>query len=114
MKPRSMLKAGAVVLSMLLAASQAHAISRYNSTSMSCARIHAAVQTEGAVILRWTQPPDILRFDRYVAHTGFCSWGERAVRTTVPSADRSSCAVRNCKRCDRDDDFGFFFSFDCR
>ncbi len=114
MTPQNVLKAGTVLLGLLLAASQAHAISRYNSTSMSCADIGAVVRAEGAVVLRWKQPPDIQRFDRFVAHTGFCSWGERAVRSSVPSADHRSCTVYNCKRCDPDDIFGFFSPFRCR
>ncbi len=93
MTPQNVLKAGTVLLGLLLAASQAHAISRYNSTSMSCADIGAVVRAEGAVVLRWKQPPDIQRFDRFVAHTGFCSWGERG-RTVERPVRRSPLVHR--------------------
>jgi hypothetical protein len=101
MGPQSVLKAATILLSLFLAGTEAQAISRYNSTSMSCADIHATVQTEGAVILRWIQPPDILRYDRFVDNFGFCDLGEGTVPFAVPSANNSPCSVNVCRRCDR-------------
>ncbi|MEP9388944.1 hypothetical protein [Mesorhizobium sp. KR9-304] len=94
-----------LALSLVLVSFQAQAISRYNSTSMSCGEIKATVRAEGAVILRWRGNSGILRYGRFVAHGGFCESGTRAETSYVPSADRKSCAVRECKYWDPDDDF---------
>jgi hypothetical protein len=104
------MKAVLIALSLLLVPLEAHAISRYNSTSMSCGEIKATVRAEGAVILRWRGNSGIQRYGRFVAHTGFCSAGERAETSYVPSADRRSCSVRECKYYDPDDDFIFRFN----
>ena len=42
-----------LALALTLLPLQAQAISRYNSTSMSCAQVRATVRAEGAVIMRW-------------------------------------------------------------
>lgn len=98
----------AIALAALLlatASQDAQAISRYNATSMNCAAIRSTVQTEGAAIFKWKQPPDIDRFDRLVAHTGFCRWGEVATLTDIPSKDNKRCPVFNCQRPIWDDPF---------
>jgi len=95
-----------------LLASEAQAISRYNSTSMSCERVKAVVRAEGAVILRWRGNSGIQRYGRFVANGRFCSSGERAETSYVPSSDRKSCAVRECKYWDPDDDIIFRFGRD--
>jgi hypothetical protein len=84
---------------------EAHAISRYTSTSMSCASIKSAIRSEDAVILRWKSSQGNPRYDRFVANSGYCDHRERAVPAYVPSSDQKSCAVKNCRRCDRDDRF---------
>jgi hypothetical protein len=99
----------AIAVGLALVSFEAQAISRYNSTSMSCGEIKATVRAEGAVILRWRGNSGIQRFGRFVAHTGFCSGGERAEISYVPSADRRSCSVRECKYWDPDDDIIFRF-----
>ncbi len=98
-----------VAAGVAIAATPVQAISRYTSTSMTCSAIHATVLSDGAAILRWIQPPDILRYGRYVANSGFCDYGERAVASPVPSADEPRCVVYECKRFDPDqfDFFGF-------
>ena len=102
--------AAGLVFGLVLMASQAEAISRYNSTSMSCDRIRATVRNEGAVILRWQGRSGAPRFGRFVADGRFCSGGERAEISYVPSADRKSCPVRECKYFDPYDD-GVIFRF---
>jgi hypothetical protein len=92
-----------------LVAFDAQAISRYTSTSMSCSSVKATVKSQGAVILRWTSSQGNPRHGRYVASTGYCDPGERAVTAYVPSSDKKSCAVKTCKHCDPfDNDDGFF------
>ena len=105
------MKAFLIALSLLLVPFEAHAISRYNSTSMSCGEIKATVRAEGAVILRWRSKSGIQRFGRFVPHSGFCNWGERAEISYVPASDRRSCSVRECKYWDPDDDIIFRFNY---
>jgi len=104
---RAAVKAALAALAMTLAAGQAHAISRYSATSMSCSAIQSAVQREGAVVLRWIQPPDIQRYNRLVADDRFCDTFETAYPTVVPSADLAGCGVYECRRYDPDDFFFF-------
>jgi hypothetical protein len=94
-----------IALCLTLVSLDAHAISRYNSTSMSCAEARATVLAEGAVILRWRSPRGIQRYGRFVAHDGFCEWSEIAEIAYVPARDRASCPVLECKYYDLDDDF---------
>lgn len=95
----------AMALGLALVSFEAQAISRYNSTSMSCGEIKATVRAEGAVILRWRGRTGVQRYGRFVAHGGFCESGTRAETSYVPAADRNSCAVRECKYWDPDDEF---------
>ncbi len=104
------LKAVLLAASLVVVVSEAEAISRYNSTSMSCDRIKSTVRNEGAVILRWSGRNGVLRYGRFVANGRFCSGGERAETSYVPSSDRKSCAVRECKYFDPYDD-GMIFRF---
>lgn len=90
-----------------LLVTEAQAISRYNSTSMTCDRIKATVRAEGAVILRWKSKNGIQRYGRFVADGRFCSWSERAEISYVPAKDRRSCPVRECKYYDPYDDYIF-------
>ena len=92
----------AVALGLSLTASQAVAINRYQSTALACASIQATIAHEGAAIMRWVQSPDILRYDRYVAHGRYCDVGKVARTTTIPSADTARCPVLACRVCERD------------
>jgi hypothetical protein len=103
------MKAVLIALSLLLVSFEAQAISRYNSTSMSCGEIKATLRAEGAAILRWRGNSGIQRYGRFVANGGFCESGTRAETSYVPSADRKSCSVRECKYWDPDDDIIFRF-----
>jgi hypothetical protein len=90
-----------------LVAFQAHAISRYDPTRMSCARLQETVAREGAVILRYSSRtvPGLPLYDRYVASTRFCNWGEVRDPAYVPTLDAKSCQVYKCKRPDIDHRF---------
>lgn len=96
-----------LALSLLLVADQAHAISRYTSTSMSCARVQQTIRQDGAAIMRYgsTRNPGLQLYGRYVADRRYCEWGEAAVSTTIPAADRQNCPVRECQTVDFDDPF---------
>jgi len=87
-----------VALGMSLLAAEAHAISNYNPTQMACSEVKAAIRRQGQVMLRWTSPmAGVPRYGRYVANSGYCRTGERAQRTLVPSRDRKSCGVSDCR-----------------
>jgi hypothetical protein len=79
---------------------EAQAISRYTSTAMSCGSVKSVVRNEGAVILRWSKSGQPM-YGRFVASSGYCDPGERAVPASVPSAG-GQCTVKKCKRCDFD------------
>lgn len=86
---------------LLMTAGDALAVSRYQTTSMSCARVQSALQTEGAAILSYPAPnnPSLQLFDRYVRDSSFCtSTTQRAQARNVPAADTRNCKVRKCVR----------------
>ncbi|PWK72637.1 hypothetical protein [Aminobacter sp. AP02] len=81
-----------------LLAAEAQAESRYNTTSMSCARLQQTVRSDGAAILRWVSPTSgVQRYDRFVRDDSFCQVAFETKLTTVPAADTKSCRVYNCK-----------------
>ena len=94
-----------LTLALALLPLEAQAISRYNSTSMTCAQVRAVVRSEGAAIMRWRSNRGIQRYGRYVAHDGFCPASEIAEWSYIPTADRASCPVYECKQYSPEDDF---------
>jgi len=90
----------AILFPALLLAGEASAISRYQTNSMSCASVQAAVTTDGVAILRYAAPDNrsIERYDRYVRDKSFCSSSQRAELKSVPTADNRACPVRKCVR----------------
>lgn len=87
-------------LAALLPLDDAFAISRYNSTSMTCAAIQNALQRERAVIFRYSSRtnPGLSLYDRYVSDAGQCTSGQEIRRTTIPTKDGSGCAVLVCQQ----------------
>lgn len=57
---------------LVLAASPAAAISRYNPLFMSCAGVRAAIHNQGAVIFRYQSPRGLPLYDRYVRNSNDC------------------------------------------
>jgi hypothetical protein len=90
----------AIIVPVLMLAGEASAISRYQTTSMSCARVQAAVKNDGAAILSYpaADNPSLVLFDRYVRDRSFCSSSQRAGPESVPAADTRNCPVRKCVR----------------
>lgn len=95
-----------LAFALTMASAEAYAISRYSSQGMSCARAQAIVENEGAVILRYSSArnPGLPLYDRYVAHDGYCSYGEYAKVDWVPTRDTPSCPVFRCEQRTYDDD----------
>ncbi|MGE3307917.1 MAG: hypothetical protein AB7I52_18325 [Rhizobiaceae bacterium] len=93
-------------IGLTLVSSQAFAISRYQSQSLSCDSIHSKVMEEGAVILRYASQrnPGLPLYDRYVASGRHCSFNEYAQSAWVPASDTGECPVLRCATVP-DDDF---------
>ncbi len=74
------------------------AIERYNVQSMSCAAVQAAVNRDGAAILRYrsSRNPSLPLYDRYVRNGLFCDPSQYAKRSYVPTRDNNRCQVRKC------------------
>jgi hypothetical protein len=100
-----------IALAGLLAATQAQAISRYNSLGLTCGEAQAIVDAEGAAIMRYqsARNPSLTLYDRYVRHRGFCQIPEITVTEWIPTADTPSCPLLICRMPLHDD---FFFHDD--
>ena len=86
-----------VVAGVLALSAQAQAISRYTSTSMSCADVSSTISREGAAIMRYTSPrTGNPLYDRYVANRTFCEPGQTTERSSIPTSDRQNCPVNRC------------------
>lgn len=83
-------------LALSLLSIDAQAISRYNSQTMSCARVQAVLRSEGAAILSWRSNTGAPLYDRYVANGGFCDSDDVTRRASVPTADNRACVVLKC------------------
>jgi hypothetical protein len=108
MKLPAAFQAAVIALCLLPISSEAFAISRHQSVSMSCANIKGIIASEGAAIFRWTQPPNIDRFGKFVRNGAYCFIGEEVKYAYIPSADNSKCPVLECQP--EDDDL-FFHRF---
>lgn len=109
---RRILGMAATVIGLTVLSQPVHAISRYTTTSMTCATIKATVRNDGAAILRWrSSRTGNLIYGRYVANRGYCSLNETTRVAYVPASNTKSCAVLKCVRDDRlfDDDDWFLF-----
>lgn len=83
-------------LALSLLSIDAQAISRYNTQSMSCARVQAVLRSEGAAILRWRSNSGAPLYDRYVANGGYCDSDDVTRAASVPTADNRACLVLKC------------------
>ncbi|MBX5183859.1 hypothetical protein HJB88_14630 [Rhizobium sp. NZLR5] len=90
----------ALALMLVLAASPALAISRYNPLTMSCANVRAAIHNRGAVIFRYQSPRGSPLYDRYVRNSNYCDATDYAEWTHIPSKDNPRCQVLNCQNID--------------
>ncbi len=87
----------AVIGSLACLSVEAQAINRYTSTSMSCSGIAAAINRDGAAIMRHTSKSGALLYDRYVKNRNFCQPDETTQRAYIPSSDLPACPVNRCK-----------------
>jgi hypothetical protein len=81
-----------------LLAEEAHAINRYTSTSMTCAKVQATISREGAAIMQHRSPrTGLALYDRYVKNRLFCPGGQTTDWTSIPTSDQKSCRVYRCE-----------------
>lgn len=82
-----------------LLAQPAMAISRYNTTALTCDEVRQRVINEGAAILRYpsTRVKNMTLYDRYVTRNAMCDPHEYAERAYVPTKDTDRCPVLNCQ-----------------
>jgi hypothetical protein len=87
-----------VMLPLLLAASQAIAIERHDTSKMTCAQVTATLQSEGKAILRYpsSRIDGMMRFEKYVAERHMCGVGNMAIVAKVPTSDSKACRVIRC------------------
>src|SRR5690349_6476699 len=83
---------------LLMVTAQASAIKRYQTTSMTCQAIKAAIKNDGAAILRYQSErnPNLPLYGRYVKSRQYCQAEETTEFRSVPSKDTSSCPVLAC------------------
>jgi len=90
-----------LALGLTVIAADAHAISRYNSESMSCAKVQATLRNEGAAILRYRSARSgAPLYGRYVSTASQCESGQHMERRYIPTADNPRCPVRECEHND--------------
>ena len=96
MRPTSL---AIMTISASLLAQPALAISRYNTTQLTCDQVRQRVISEGAAILRYpsTRVKNMTLYDRYVTRTALCDPHEYAERAYVPTKDTARCPVLNCQ-----------------
>ncbi len=84
-----------LICALTLMAFPAAADPSYTITGVSCAKVQAAVQSAGSVILHWRSKSGLPLYGRYVSDRRFCRSGEIITFASVTAADRS-CSVRKC------------------
>ncbi|MCX7304432.1 MAG: hypothetical protein NTV73_08835 [Hyphomicrobiales bacterium] len=87
----------AIALCLSVISAEAHAINRYNSTSMTCSKVQATIQQEGAAIMRYKSRSGNPLYDRYVKSRQFCPVGQTTRRSSIPTSDKPSCSVSRCQ-----------------
>ena len=82
----------------LLVVSEAHAISRYNSLTMTCAQANETADREGEVILRY--PSQRVRgltlFERAVRDRNQCDNQQITETRFVSTSDMQRCPIKAC------------------
>ncbi|SMD08524.1 hypothetical protein [Rhizobium sp. RU36D] len=83
----------------IAATGPALAISRYQSSSLTCEGARQAIRSEGAVIIRYPSKRvgNMTLYDRYVVNSDFCDPNEYAERAYVPTSDSPRCPVLACE-----------------
>jgi hypothetical protein len=81
-----------------LIASNAMAISAYDSKSMTCSDIQQKMKQEGQIVLRYpsSSHSDMMMYNRYVSNSTSCLGQGAMTSANVPTADGQPCKVKTC------------------
>ncbi len=95
-----------LAIGLLAVSVPAGAVSRYSTPGLSCARVQAILESEGAAILRYPsrRNAQLTLYDIYAANTSYCPQNEIAKPATVPTSDNPRCRVRRCQPASISDD----------
>ena len=87
-----------VAAAFCLVAFEASALERYDIDNMTCAQIQAIVTADGKATLRYRSKRSfgLPLYDIYVNGQQACENSEVALRSGVPSTDRTYCPVYRC------------------
>ncbi len=103
------MKTVVLALGIVLLAGDAYAISRYNSSRMSCDEVRATVMREGAAIVYYrSKRSGAQLYGRYVRDGRFCATSELPEIVYITAADTNQCPVRECQYYDYEDEFLLF------
>ncbi|WP_274627474.1 hypothetical protein [Arvimicrobium flavum] len=91
-------KAAFTTLVLVVVSSEASAIERYTSTSMTCARLQAVIKRDGAAIVRFTGSAGVPIYGKAVRNQSYCDLGEAMQSRSIPTSDTRSCRVYRCIR----------------
>jgi hypothetical protein len=101
----SAMKSVLLGLAIGLVATQANAISRYNTSGLSCGEVRAIIDQDGAAIMRYRSTRSGAQlYGRYVRDGRWCAGSERPEASYITTADSDQCRVRECKPYSFDDD----------
>lgn len=86
-----------VFAAVALIASNAMAMSEYDSKSMSCPEIQQKAK-QGSIVLRYpsSTEPDVTLYNRTVSNSMSCLGQGAMASANVPSADGKPCKIKTC------------------
>jgi hypothetical protein len=81
-----------------LLASNAMAMSRHDSQSLTCAQVHDKVAQEGSVVLRYPSHHDqsLAMYSRAVSNSMTCIGQGSMASESVPTSDNPNCKIKTC------------------
>jgi hypothetical protein len=87
-----------LLAAMTMVASNAMAISRHDSQSLTCSSVHEKIAREGSVVFRYPSHsnPNFMMYNRYVSNAMSCIGQGSMTSGTVPTSDDPNCKVRMC------------------
>jgi hypothetical protein len=81
-----------------LFSTDAVAMPRYNSQSLTCSSVHDKMARHGSVVLRYPSHlyPKLMMYNRYVSNSMTCLGQGAMASATVPTSDDPNCKVKTC------------------
>jgi len=94
------MKAMLICAALAATTSAAHAVERYQASTLTCSTAQAAIHTKGAVIIHFpaqsqSAPPT---YGRFVANVNQCDTGNQIASSSIPTKDDLNCKVSSCQR----------------